>query len=338
MLLNFITWNIDPILAHLGPLTIRWYGLLWALGIYATLLITQKIFKNEKLPEAWVDKLFIYTVVGTIIGARLGHCLFYEWDYFSAHPLEILYIWHGGLASHGGAIGILIAVYIFDKKVSKKGFIWVMDRLVIGVAICGAAIRLGNLMNSEIYGGITSMPWGFQFVRDSKIAGDLQLISGILAHSGLIKADLIQHLQSFITNFSLAGNLNFGALEDALVNAKFISYGQTGELLRLFESNHLIAITQNHPTQIYEILYCLITFVAVWWLYWKKEAFKKTGLIFGVFLIGIFASRFLLEFIKLDQEAFEAGMILNMGQILSIPFIVWGIWLLYKSKKKSVEE
>ena len=260
MFLNYITWNVDPVLVHLGPLAIRWYGLLWATGIYATLLIVQKLFKHEGLPEAWLDKLFMYTVIGTILGARIGHCLFYEWDYFSQHPLEILYIWHGGLASHGGAIGILIAMYFFNRNVSKKGYVWIFDRLVIGVAICGASIRLGNLMNSEIYGSATTLPWGFIFQRNNETV-------------------------------------------------------------------------PMHPTQIYEILYCLITFAVVWWLYWKKEAYKKNGLIFGVFLIGIFGSRFMLEFIKNKQEAFEADMLINMGQILSLPFIAWGIWLIIRSLK-----
>jgi len=277
MLLNYITWNIDPVLFHLGPLTVRWYGLLWALGIWFALMIVQKLFKHENLPEAWLDKLFIYTVIGTIVGARLGHCLFYEWqllpepvsflgmtfkygNHYLSNPWELLYIWRGGLASHGGAIGILTAMYFFNKNVSKKGYVWIFDRLVIGVAICGASIRLGNLMNSEIYGSATSLPWGFIFVRD----------------------------------------------------------GQTMPM---------------HPTQIYEMLYCLITFAITWWLYWKKEAYKKNGLIFGVFLIGIFGTRFMLEFIKLNQEAFESNLSLNMGQILSLPFIIWGIWLIIRSSR-----
>jgi prolipoprotein diacylglyceryl transferase len=284
MLLNFITWNVDPVLFHLGPLSIRWYGLLWALGIYLALVIVQKLFKNEKLPDTWLDKLFIYTVIGAILGARLGHCFFYEWkllpepvnilgitfkygNYYISHPWELLYIWHGGLASHGGAIGILIAIYFYNKNVSKKGFIWILDRLVIGVAVCGAAIRLGNLMNSEIYGGVTSLPWGFIFLRD-----------------------------------------------------------QQGDLL------------PHHPTQIYEMLYCLITFAITWWLYWKKEAYKKTGLIFGVFLIGIFGTRFALEFIKNAQEAFESNLALNMGQLLSVPFIIWGIWLIIRAVNRPVLE
>lgn len=275
MLLNYITWDVNPEIFRIGALAVRWYGLLWAIGIYATLLITTKIFKHEKLPEAWVDKLFIYTVLGAILGARLGHCFFYEWklvaepitflgitfnyeNHYLSHPWELLYIWRGGLASHGGAIGILIAMILFNKNVSKKGINWIFDRLLIGVCLCGASIRFGNLMNSEIYGSATSLPWGFLFVR-------------------------------------------------------------TGETQPM------------HPTQIYEMIYCLVTFAIMWFMYWKKEAYKKNGLLFGIFLIGVFGSRFMLEFIKNNQEAFESGLPLNMGQWLSIPFIVWGIWLLLKS-------
>lgn len=264
-MLNYITWNVDPELFNIGSLHIRWYGLLWALGIWLTLVITQKIYKNEKLPDQWLDKLFIYTVIGAVVGARLGHCLFYNPSYYLSKPWEILFIWQGGLASHGGAIGIIISTYLYNKKVSKKGFIWVFDRLVIGVALAGAMIRLGNLMNSEIYGGPTTLPWGFIFIRD----------------------------------------------------------GQTEPM---------------HPTQIYEILYCLITFAITYWLYWKKDAYKHTGLIFGVFLIGIFLFRFIIEFLKNNQESFEDGMLLNMGQLLSIPFVIWGVWLIINSKKNLAEK
>lgn len=281
MLLNYITWNVNPEIFSIGSLTVRWYGLLWAIGIWLALVLIQKLFKNENLPEQWLDKLFMYTVIGTILGARLGHCFFYEWkplvqpieflgitisygNHYLSHPWELLYVWRGGLASHGAAVGILVAMFLYNKNVSKKGIVWIFDRLVIGVAVAGAAIRLGNLMNSEIYGSVTSLPWGFIFVRD----------------------------------------------------------GQTLPM---------------HPTQIYEMLYCLITLAITWWLYWKKQAYKKRpGLIFGVFLLGVFGTRFLLEFIKLDQEAFESGMFLNMGQILSIPLIIWGFWLIYKSSKIQV--
>lgn len=283
MLLNYITWNVNPEIFSIGPLTVRWYGLLWAIGIWLALVVIQRLFKNENLPEEWLDKLFMYTVIGTIVGARLGHCFFYEWkpldqpieflgitikygNHYITHPWELLYVWRGGLASHGGAAGILIAMILYNKNVSKKGIVWIFDRLLIGAALTGASIRLGNLMNSEIYGSVTDLPWGFIFVRD----------------------------------------------------------GQTLPM---------------HPTQIYEMLYCLITFAITWWLYWKKQAHKKRpGLIFAVFLLGVFGTRFLLEFIKLDQEAFESGMFLNMGQILSIPLILWGFWLIYKSSKIQVTD
>lgn len=277
MILDFITWNVEPVALTLGPLSVRWYGILWALGIWLAYWIQIKLYKHEHLPDDWTDKLFMYMVIGVIVGARLGHCLFYEWHLlpepvkflgitfkygnpYLAKPWQLLYIWQGGLASHGGAIGLLTAGYFLNKQF-KKGFIWIFDRLVIGVCVCGACIRLGNLMNSEIYGDYTTMPWGFIFARN----------------------------------------------------------GETQPC---------------HPTQIYEMLYCLITFIVIWWMYWKKEAYKRTGLIFGVFLLGIFGTRFLLEFIKFNQEAFEENMLLNMGQILSLPFILWGIYLVVHALRK----
>lgn len=265
MILNYIIWNVDPEIFSIGSIHVRWYGLLWAIGIWVTLYVTQKLYKHEKLPEKWLDSLFIYTVSGAVIGARIGHCLFYNPSYYLERPIEILFIWQGGLASHGGAIGILISTYLYNKKVSKKGYIWVLDRLVIGIAFAGAMIRLGNLMNSEIYGEPTTLPWGFVFVRDK----------------------------------------------------------QTEPM---------------HPTQIYEMIYCLITFAVTYWMYWKKEAYQKNGLIFGVFLIGIFLSRFFIEFLKNNQESFEDNMFFNMGQLLSIPFIIWGIWLIINSNKKKMPE
>lgn len=276
--LSYITWDVDPILIHIGDGGIRWYGLLWAIGIYLCYLIQAKLYAHENCPKDWIDKLFIWMVLGVIIGARIGHCWFYEWHYtddpiqlfawnlhyrnpYIEHPFALLKIWEGGLSSHGGAIGLIIAAWGLNKKHFSKekkfntSLVWIFDRLVIGVCITATCIRLGNLMNSEIYGGPTSLPWGFIFVRD----------------------------------------------------------GQTEPC---------------HPTQIYEMLYCITAFVVTWLMYWKGQCYKRQGLIFGVFLEIIFVTRFLLEFIKNDQEAFEANMTLNMGQWLSVPFILWGIYLI----------
>lgn len=164
MNLLFINWNVNPEVID-GWNTPRWYGLLFALGFIIGYRIVLKMFKSEDIPEKWLDTLIIYMVVATIIGARLGHVFFYDWDYYSQHLSEIPQIWKGGLASHGGAIAIIIAAFIYSKKVSKKPVLWILDRIVVPIAIAGACIRLGNLMNHEIVGKPTDVPWAFIFER-----------------------------------------------------------------------------------------------------------------------------------------------------------------------------
>ncbi len=264
----YITWTVDPDLFSIGPLTVRWYGLMWALGFLLGYWIESKIYLREKMTQDQMDKLFIYMLVGTVIGARLGHCFFYNPSYYLSNLGEILCVWKGGLSSHGGACGILVALWIFAKRVALKDFIWVMDRIVIAVALCGACIRFGNLMNHEIYGHATDVPWAFEFIKN------------------------IHHWQA-------------GA--------------------------EPVFSAPSHPTQIYEMLYCLITFGIVMFLYWRTNVRQYQGFIFGVFLICVFLSRFCLEFLKNSQETFEDDMVLNMGQLLSLPLIIWGGWLLYKS-------
>lgn len=282
-MLAFITWDINPELVNIFGREIRWYGLCWAIGVLCTSYVVQKMYQVEKLPEKWFDSLFVYVLIGLIIGARLGHCLFYDPEYYLSHPIEILKIWEGGLASHGGAIGMTIGIWLFCRNVSKKSIIWALDRLIVGVAIGAAFIRVGNLMNSEIYGGPTTMPWGFNFVRDK---------SWYLP----------------------------------------IADGGAGEL-------------PCHPTQIYEALIYFAIFILTMYMFYRTDAKKKQGLILGVSLIGIFLSRFFIEFLKNVQEPFEiqmrASVGINMGQLLSIPFIIWGVWLVYnalKSKEQSIDK
>lgn len=209
--------------------------------------------------------ILVYLVISTIVGARLGHVFFYAWDYYSQHPIEILYTWEGGLASHGATIGIFIAMLLYSLFVTKKSPLWILDRLVIPIALVGALVRIGNLLNHEIYGHPTDLPWGFRFV--------------VNLHNWMNGAQPI---------FSLP----------------------------------------SHPTQIYEALCYLALFGLLMWMYWKKNAESRPGLLFGVFFVILFASRFLIEFVKNPQEAFEVGMTLNMGQWLSIPFIIAGICLI----------
>lgn len=259
-MLDYIVWDVNPAIID-SFITVRWYSLAFAIGFWIGFNIVAKMFKREGAPERWLGVLLIYVALGTVIGARLGHVFFYDWDYYSQHPWSILATWKGGLASHGGAIGVILAVILFSKFTSKRNPLWTFDRLVVAIAFVGGLIRLGNLMNSEIYGHATTLPWGFMFVRDP-------------------------------------------------------------EWHALYEGQAC------HPTQIYEALIYFALFGLLMWMYWKKNAGERPGLIFGTFFIGIFGSRFLIEFIKNPQVAFEQDMALNMGQCLSIPFILLGIGLI----------
>lgn len=264
---EFITWTANPDLIH-SFITIRWYGLMFAIGFMIGYNIVAKMFKHEGAPESWLGTLLMWTVAGTIIGARLGHVFFYEWDLYSQDPVRILYIWEGGLASHGGAIGVITGVFCFSWITAKRNPLWTFDRLVIPIALVGGLIRIGNLMNHEIYGHATDVPWAFRF----------------------------------ITNIHAWQN---GA--EPMFSAP------------------------SHPTQLYEAACYFALFGLLMWMYWKKNAETRPGLIFGVFLTGIFLPRLLIEFVKNDQVAWEADMTLNMGQLLSIPFILCGIVLIIYS-------
>ncbi len=263
-----INWDVSPEIISIGPITIRWYGLLFASAFLVGFQIMTKIFKQEKKNLDDLNDLVWYMILGTVIGARLGHCLFYNPSYYLSHPLEILMVWKGGLASHGAAIGILIAIYLYSKKKKDQPFLWVMDRIVITVALGGSFIRLGNLFNSEIIGKPTSLPWGFKFIR---------------AH-----------------------------VADPL--------------------------TPRHPTQLYESIAYLIIFFILYKIYNATKGKIPQGYLFGLFLILVFGFRFLVEFLKENQTYFEEGMILNMGQILSIPLILLGIYLLIRSKKDNLQK
>ena len=273
-----VTWQVDPTIFTLFGREIRWYGLLWVIGLIVAVYIVQRIFKNEKLPEKWFDSLFGYMMLGIIIGARLGHCLFYEPQYNLANPLEIVKIWEGGLASHGGVIGIIIAVWLYSRRVTRKSMLWTFDRVMVPTGFTAAMIRFGNLMNHEIYGGPTNLPWGFRFIDN------------------------------------------------------------VGLWMRGAEP---IYTEPSHPTQIYEALFYLVVFAITMHMYWKTNARERQGLILGVGIALIFIARFFIEFVKNVQvdseEAMRENTGLILGQWLSIPFIVWGIWLIWQALRRKPE-
>jgi phosphatidylglycerol:prolipoprotein diacylglycerol transferase len=270
MIFNVITWNVDPEIFSIGPLSIRWYGLLFASAFLSGYIVFIRYLATERLTSEMLDQLLIYVALGTVIGARLGHCFFYEPEYFLKNPIEILKVWKGGLASHGAAIGILLSLWLYIRRY-KLSFLWLIDRIVIVVALGGSFIRLGNLFNSEIYGLPTNLPWGFVFVRD-----------------------------------------------------------------RVYDPNTgaLLPNVPSHPTQLYEALSYIFIFVLLFVLYRKRHEKLRDGYIFGLFMILLFTARFFIEFVKNDQVAFEAGMKFNMGQLLSLPFILAGVAMIVWTKMK----
>ena len=262
MLLS-IRWDVDPAIFTIGTYQFRYYAILFVLGFFTGLYIVRGFFRREHLPTSLLEPLLFILFFSAAIGARLGHCFFYDPISYLKDPISILKMWEGGLASHGGTIGVLIGVWYFIKKHGHKhgiSYIWLLDRLAIPAGLASCFIRLGNLMNSEIYGVETSLPWGFIFARYETVP--------------------------------------------------------------------------KHPTQIYEALCYLFIFFFLWWLYKKFLPKLKTGTILGLFLIMLFTARFFIEFIKNPQVAFEHGMKLDMGQLLSIPFILFGIGVLIYSYTK----
>lgn len=263
-MLNYITWTANPILID-SFIDIRWYSLMFLIGFLVGYKIVEKMFRREGAKESWLSSLLMWVVAGTIIGARLGHVFFYEWEQYSQNPIDILKIWEGGLASHGGAIGVIIAVLLFSRFTTHKSPLWTFDRLVVAIAFVGGLIRIGNLFNHEIYGHATDLPWAFSFIEN----------------------------------------------------------------VRAWQAGYPpVFSAPSHPTQIYEALCYFSLFALMMWMYWKKDAVTRPGLLFGTFFLGVFGTRFLIEFVKNDQVAFEANMALNMGQWLSIPFIIAGITLI----------
>jgi len=263
MVINYINWNIDPVIFKIFGISLRYYSLLFVGGLLLCIYILSWIFKKEDIPSDFLEKLSLYGIVGIFVGARLGHCLFYEPGYYFSHPLEIIlpiqqlpsggykFIGYQGLASHGGALGVIIALIIYSIK-TKQSLIKTLDLIAVVAPLEGCFIRLGNLMNSEIYGVETKQPWGFIFLRN-------------------------------------------------------------GEL------------TPKHPTQLYEAFSYLLILLIALLLYKRIWPKIQNGFFFGLSLTLIFVARFLIEFIKERQVPFENHLKIDMGQILSIPYIIAGI-------------
>lgn len=369
--LIYIPWDFDPELFSIGPLSLRWYGILFALGFLISHQVLYAIFKKEGKPVQDVDTLTLYMVIATIVGARLGHVFFYEPQRYLEDPMKIFRIWEGGLASHGAAVAIIIALWIYSrKKRPGQNFIQILDRIVIVVAITGACIRLGNFFNSEIIGTPTHSKAGvffahdvtqsFQYAEDNVFTepftdtrkGMLTDIEYVTVDSALTKdgyapLKILLHYEGIGENHNLITqhiqnsklqleNWVEQGLVDKQINTDFfrLSYAPVDpQNPDQYDAVIETHAIPRHPSQLYESASCVLLFFFLLWVWSKYKVHLPEGRLFGIFLIICFGLRFTYEFIKVDQVAFESSMTLNMGQLLSIPLFLTGIVILIRSYK-----
>jgi len=301
----FINWNPSDTLINLGPIPIKYYSLMFVIAFLGGLQIMKKIFKKENVAEEKLDTLFIYSVVSILVGARLGHVFFYDWDYYQNNLLEIIlpfrfnpfkYTGIAGLASHGAAIGVIIAMYLYHKKHPDIKLSWILDRVVIPVAFGAIFVRLGNLMNSEIIGKVTNSDYGFRFIQQQYHSFEAMQLTGAKTAEKAYDA--------------IANNSKFSALLDA--------------------------VPLRHPAQLYESVCYVFVFAILMYTYWKTDKKQKPFYIFGLFLVLLWSVRFVVEFYKKSQGGFEdsLGNLLSTGQWLSIPFIIIGFYFMFRPTKK----
>lgn len=360
-LLAFITWDVNPNLIE-SPVMVRYYGVLWAVSFFVGLFLMRKMMANDNAPDAYTDKIFIYVLIGSVLGARLGHVVFYDPEYYfsAAHWKEIPMIWKGGLASHGGLIGVVVAIWLYSKFVSKKSFLWAADKVVVTVAIAACLIRVGNLMNSEIIGreSDSEMAVFFKYSAEEDIINevvsltDSQLIPTevdidyqnaqdnvapvkiYLSSQGEISQQQLEGVMSSLKAIHTEGSNSFNEYEDHFKTANI----PASEMVQA-DGNHgfiqfSVEIIPRIPTQIWEAVSYLILFVLLFWGYWKKHWYRKEGLLFGLFLTILFGARLIIEFYKENQvEGITDDAMLNRGQQLSIPAILFGIYFIYRALK-----
>ncbi len=298
-----MVWNPSEGI-DLGFFMIRYYSLMFVIAFGLGWYIMKKIFERENESIEKLDSLFIWTVFATLLGARLGHVFFYDWEYFRNHLSEILlpfrfspnfeFTGFQGLASHGAAIGIILAMYFFSKKIMKRPLLWVLDRVVIPVASGAVFVRIGNFFNSEIVGHETTSSFGIKFIKDFYSPRDV------------VNATKIPNPKE--------------AYNAIATNPQF--------------ANLLEQVPAKHPTQLYEAFSYIFVFAALYYMYWKTDVREKQGYLLGMFLILLWSVRFVVEFLKESQGGFESDLgLFSTGQWLSIPFIIIGFLLIFKSKK-----
>ena len=356
LLLSQVVWDPSPEV-FTGINIPRWYSLLFAGGFVVSYFTMTNIFRKEGKHESDVDRLTMYMVIGTVLGARLGHVIFYEPERYLSNPIDILKTWEGGLASHGAAIGILLALFYYAKRTKGQSWLWIIDRIVIVVAIAACMVRIGNFMNSEIGGKITNTAYGVVFARDAEnlMEKRFQVIESVEAskgsstdqlQSGIVPVDFeIEFKKGTYTEEELSQFLEL-ELKSLFVNSPTLqqdfiqsndqplnfTISQRGGIFIAIVAAQGIA---KHPTQLYEAAAYLGIFFILFGIWNRNKSKLPDGLLFGIYMVLFWFSRFMLEFLKENQVDFEDGMQLNMGQLLSIPLILVGLFFLFRAYSNS---
>jgi len=339
----------------IGDYTFRIYQLMFLLSFILGFQIVKAIFKREGADEKWMDQLLTYTVIATIIGARLGHVFFYQPEYYLKHPLEILMVWKGGLASHGAAVAIIVAMYIFSKKVSKTPMLWVLDRVVIVIALAAVFIRIGNYTNSEIYGKAENSSFQTVFLYPVQ-EYFTSAYSNFVYDVSFEKTD--KHFETDSINYPVY-NMTL-LVKDGVEPEKVIpkldheilprmAYfkaddqnmlqmpGAVAEVSSIDGITVKVLGVPRYPTQWFEAFGYFLIFLILGGFYLKTNKKYHLGFLFGMFLALLFGFRFFIENLKADQVGFESGMTLNMGQWLSIPLVLGGLYFIFTSSKKQYQ-
>ncbi len=357
--LLFILWDAFPEIWPNGPIPVRWYGLFFAAAFFLGQIVITKIFKAEGKTEKDVDALTYYMIIATVVGARLGHCLFYQPEIYLANPIEILKIWEGGLASHGATVGIIVAMWLYSRSRPDQSWFWILDRIVIVVALGGAFIRMGNLMNSEIIGKPANLPWSMVFVHSfqsriesvegeridnlsfKKGEGDT-LIDGktyapifvdfVFKRDQMDGTSMAAFTQSTIPNAVESSNQDEPHLLYNVTGAQPQSgFSKDGKPTLQVKVYGLL----RHPAMVYESLSTFFLFVLLFSIWDKKRKDLPEGRLFSLFVIVLFTLRFFYEFLKENQVSFESDLPLNMGQFLSIPLVIGGLFLFFRTFSNS---
>ena len=355
-LYDFLTigWDVGKGIP-IGNFSIRFYQIFFASGFVVGFYLMKGFFKREGIAQEVLDQLLTYMVIATVIGARLGHVFFYQWDYYSQHPVEILKVWEGGLASHGAAIAIIIALYFFSKKVSKKSTLWILDKVVVTVALAGCFIRMGNMFNSEIYGKLhnSSIETVYLDLPRQSILGNWPEVEAVYftnmnRHFATDSLQLPEYTMDVVFSKTtsqpqaeqmLAQQMRY--LNGFGNDEKNIIIGMNPPQWQV-DSGHQVATLAvlgmpRFPSQLVEASAYLLIFFLLLWMY-QKGLWKREGLLFGMFLITVFGFRFFVEYMKVVQVEAEYGMSLNLGQQLSIPLVLIGLFFVARAfTQKSVK-